>query len=1022
MAPQRFRDVRMLFEAALAHKPDDRAAFVEQECQGDEWLRSQVQRLLAAHDQRPEFPEKDRDAAGLPQPGADSDATQTIQVSLEPGSVFADRYHIQGEIGRGGFGIVYRAFDRGPIQRNVALKLIHFAAAADRDKGALARARFFEEARMAGSLSHNNIAAVFDVGECSGVVYMTQELAPGRDLRKIIASGLLPVRRVIAITRQICDGLAHAHARGIVHRDIKPGNIIIDAEDRVKITDFGLAQPDPGDFEPNNTVAGTPGYMAPEQLLGQRVDARADQFSVGCVLYEMLTGRRAFPGETVASVMEKTLNSFPSPPSGVREDLPRALDRLTARPMRKQPDERYDNMSLFAQDLLNYEQFEYLINPNQAVKEIVTALEARQCVLLLGLHLPVTVAEKRSPTSDRLIADYLSEHLGTQVDERSLARVAKEFEIERGRPEMLRQLSTAVRNPSVSPREVLRRVARLPFPVIVTTRYDTFLEEELARTGRTVRRVSDCRKVPDDLSGGDLLVQLFGSVENEESIVVTEDDLWDFFGSFHSLSDSLKSFFAQRTILFIGYDPQDEGFRHLLSEILRFRAGTSSLCYLAVTDASLPVVRWSQSKGLHLIETRPAQLLSLLEEALIEGRRQEASPPAELVRAVLPSRPYKFLNYYEGSDEAIFFGRQHETNQLTSKIHAYPLNLFYASSGAGKTSLICAGVVPQLLREGYIPVLARVYDDPVSEIRRASVEACGIAGTGPAGDLPLPELLAQLAASTGKRLVIFVDQFEEIFIRHDRVARDRFAESMQATLLKAKGHVRFVLSLREDFLARLSEFRDRIPAIFHNEFRLEPLSLKAAGEAITEPAKLLGLEVEAALVDRLMADLYHEGVDPPQLQIVCDTLYDKLEPGEKRLTLKSYEALGETRKILGNYMERALRELAAEEREPARAILKGLVTSQNTKTVSRISDLVRFAGRSEEEVSRILAHSNRRLIRRVQRDEGFWYELTHEYLVEEITGGSHRKRESSRKFVNCSNRRSATIRISGTGCRLFRSA
>ena len=271
-----------------------------------------------------------------------------------------------------------------------------------------------------------------------------------------------------------------------------------------------------------------------------------------------------------------------------------------------------------------------------------------------------------------------------------------------------------------------------------------------------------------------------------------------------------------------------------------------------------------------------------------------------------------------------------------------------------------------------------MYDDPIAEIRRASLDeidagceaesiasretASGGAEADPAA--PLEALLPQLARRCGKNIVIFVDQFEEIFIRHDRGARDRFVASLAATLVQGKGQVRFVLSLREDFLARLSEFRDRLPTIFHNEFRLDPLNTETAREAIVEPAKMLGLDVEPALVDRLIADLVHEGIDPPQLQIVCDTLFDKLETGENQLKLKSYLALGETRKILGNYMDRVLREMLPEQREPARAILKCLVTSENTKTVSRIADLVREVGRPEEEISRILLDlSNRRLIR-----------------------------------------------------------
>ena len=453
-------------------------------------------------------------------------------------------------------------------------------------------------------------------------------------------------------------------------------------------------------------------------------------------------------------------------------------------------------------------------------------------------------------------------------------------------------------------------------------------------------------------------------------------------------------------MLFVGYDPQDEGFRHLLSEIAHYRVGMKGGCYLPARDVSLPSVRWAERKGLHLIDSEPGPFLTLLEETIVARRRQEKSRPAvPVLQARVPERPYKFLNYFDVDDEAIFFGRQHEAQKLLSKIHAYTLNVLYAPSGSGKTSLICAGLIPALLRDGYSPVLTRVYDAPEEEIRSAAIRVAGTAYKELATDGPMAALLPQIAARVGRPLVVFVDQFEEIFIRHDRGARDRFAAALQSVLAEAKGQVRFVISLREDFLPRLSEFQDRIPAIFHNEFRLAPLSEEASRAAIIEPAKLLGIEVEPELVERLLADLSTEAIDPPQLQIVCDTLYDALPPASKKLTLQSYLSLGETRKILTNYLERVIRELASQDRETAREILKNLVTSERTKTVCRISDLNHIVGRPEEEISRILSDlSNRRLIRRVQREEGFWYELTHEYLVEEISRWLSEKEKELKKI------------------------
>jgi serine/threonine protein kinase len=898
------------------------------------------------------------------------------------GAVFADRYQIQEEIGRGSFGVVYRAFDRGPLQRLVALKTIKLRSYSDPEEAKLARRRFLDEARVAGGLSHANIATVFEVAECAGNAYMTQELAPGRDLRKLMReSGHVPLRRTLTIARQVCEGLAYAHAQGIVHRDIKPGNIVVDAQDQVKLTDFGIAQPLERDTTTKNLIAGTPGYAAPEQLTGERVDARADVFSVGCLLYEMLVGRPAFEGTTLASVIEKTLHSFPPAPSGVREDLPRALDRIIDHALRKNRDERYSSITVLMQELLNYGQFEQLLDRASAAHEVAAALEASQCLLFFGLHLSSDGGET-SATSVDVIGELLAERLESPRGGRSLARLSQDLELQSGRTELLRQLAAVVRNPRVSPREIVRKVARLPFPVIVTTRYDTFLEEEIVRAGRQIRRIVNCRSMPDDAGTESIIVQLFGSVDHEESIVITEDDLWNFFERFHLLSDALKSLLARRTILFAGYDPEDEGFRHLMTEIGRFRPGVSGGCYLAVANISLAGVRWSTAKGLRLIDCDPAAFFPQLEQSLTERRRQASAQP-EAAPPPLPGRPYKFLNYFEAEDEGIYFGRRAEVNKLASKIHAYPLNVLYAASGCGKTSLVCAGLIPLLRREGDLPVYVRVYDDPIDEIRRAALDAAGRDDVQP--DTKLPQLLATLAANIGKRIVIFIDQLEELFIRHDREARDRFAAAIDAVLTLGKGRVRVVLSLREDFLARLSEFRDRLPTIFHNELRLDRLANEACRAAIAEPAKLFGLEVEPALIDRLLEDLSKEGIDPPQLQMVCDTLFDGVPPGGKRITLDSYVGLGGTRKILTNYLERVLRESAPSARETTRQVLKLLVTAEDTKTVRRLADLARLAATSEADVSRVLTDlSNRRLVREVPHDDGYWYELTHEYLVQEI--------------------------------------
>ncbi len=994
-----------LVERVLTRPLAERSGFLDRMCGDDRKLRDAVVELLVARktagESSPESVDARTDAPtrapeitvtmrGLAAPPLGGAAP--LEGAPGPGDIFADRYRIEKELGRGAFGVVYRAFDQGPLQRKVALKVIRFDRFGSPAQAATARERFIEEARLAGKLSHGNLATIHEVGEHRQWVYMTQELARGHDLSKVLAEkNRLPLRQVIAIVRQICDGLSHAHAQGVVHRDIKPGNVVIheaDGEVQVKVTDFGLAQPPVSeDSSLEGLVAGTLGYMAPEQLLGKRVDHRADIFATGSVLYEVLVGRRAFQGDTFSSAAEQTLRVSPPAPSRVQDDLPRALDRIVAKAIAKEPDDRYQDINQLAQDLLHYEQYEYLVDSEPGATQVAESVGAGRCVLFLGLQLPIGSGDQKSETSQQFISSWLSKDLDTSGEGQSLPRIAQDLEMERGRGELLRRLAAAAENPRVSPREILRRIARLNLPVIVTTRYDSFLEEELARQGHKVRRVLDGRKVPDQwASDEELMVRLFGSLDDQETLIVTEDDMWRFFNDFHMIADSLKSIFATRELLFVGYDPEDPAFRQLVSAIGQFRASRKGGCFLPTQDASIPAVRWAERRGLQLIDAEPGAFLALVEEVIVEQRRHDREEPKQ--KAIpLPDRPYKFLNYYDEADERIFFGRAEEAQRLISKVHAYGLNLLYAPSGSGKTSLIHAGVMPALRREGYTPFYVRVYDDPIGEIKRRALEALrpGAGAPGVDPEAPLPDLLIELAARTGGPIVIFVDQFEEIFVRHAAEVRASFADSVQECIERSGGRLRFVLSLREDFLARLAEFRQRIPAIFHNESRLGPLTLETARQAIVEPAKLLGIDVEADLVTRLLSDLETEGIEPPQLQIVMDHLYDAMPAGAKSITLKAYKALGETRKILAGYLDRVLQQLPAPKRRIGREILKTLVTSEETKVISRIADLVRSVGCSEEEALEILAEfSDHRLVRRVQTEDGHWYELVHEYLVEEI--------------------------------------
>jgi serine/threonine-protein kinase len=262
------------------------------------------------------------------------------------------RYEIVEELGHGSMGVVYKA--RDPLlDRVVALKTV--GVALSREETEAFEQRFYREAKSAGRLNHANIVTVHDVGKNDSVAYIAMEFLHGRSLREILDSGVvLPIEKIVDIAAQVADGLGFAHASGIVHRDIKPPNIMVLDSGVVKITDFGIALLPTGSRTLAGTVFGSPKYMSPEQVVGRPVDGRADIFSLGAVLYEMLTGFAPFFGGDLEAVLYQVINEMPAPPSTRNRSLPPAFDYIVARALAKHPEDRYSDARAFAADLRNF--------------------------------------------------------------------------------------------------------------------------------------------------------------------------------------------------------------------------------------------------------------------------------------------------------------------------------------------------------------------------------------------------------------------------------------------------------------------------------------------------------------------------------------------------------------------------------------------------------------------------------------------------------------------------------------------
>jgi HAMP domain-containing protein/predicted Ser/Thr protein kinase len=281
-------------------------------------------------------------AATQPISSAGTTVRAAVGDRLRPGTVFANRYEVKEILGAGGMGVVYRAFDR-ELQEPVAIKTLRPEAMAGES---VALERFKQEIRLARRIAHRNVVRTYDLGEINGVYYLTMEYVEGTSLKQLItARGRLPVPVTLTIGKQLCRALEVAHAEGVIHRDVKPQNMVVEPSGFLKVMDFGIARlvnpPKGKGLTEAGVSIGTPDYMSPEQLSGAEVDARGDLYAAGVVLFECVTGRVPFEAETTWALVAKQLEEPPPDPRTLNGEVPDTLARVILRAMAKEPADRF---------------------------------------------------------------------------------------------------------------------------------------------------------------------------------------------------------------------------------------------------------------------------------------------------------------------------------------------------------------------------------------------------------------------------------------------------------------------------------------------------------------------------------------------------------------------------------------------------------------------------------------------------------------------------------------------------------
>ena len=351
MDAERWKRVDDLLQAALRLPAEQREAFLVQACAGDTPLAEEVKSLLLSHGELGDFLEKPALEGG----------TQNVTRKEAPGDCAlvgqtVAHYKVLRQLGSGGMGVVYEAEDIR-LGRRVALKFLPEKLVCDER----ALRRFEREARAASSLNHPNICTIYEVEEHDHQPVIVMELLEGMSLKQRIQEGPISTDELLDFGIQTSDALAAAHAKGIIHRDIKPGNMFIVGHRRMKILDFGLAKvcgphvaEDQSEEEAltlDGVIPGTTSYMSPEQVRGEEIDARSDLFSLGVVLYEMATGQKPFVGKNRVLLMDAILNAKPTPVTKMNPSVPAALETIIARTLEKKREKRFQRAADICSDL-----------------------------------------------------------------------------------------------------------------------------------------------------------------------------------------------------------------------------------------------------------------------------------------------------------------------------------------------------------------------------------------------------------------------------------------------------------------------------------------------------------------------------------------------------------------------------------------------------------------------------------------------------------------------------------------------
>jgi hypothetical protein len=513
----------------------------------------------------------------------------------------------------------------------------------------------------------------------------------------------------------------------------------------------------------------------------------------------------------------------------------------------------------------------------------------------------------------------LMQRLSSELDDcpanASYLDLAQYYVIQFGKNRLISRLREELETVDIQPTVLHNALVQLKISPVFTTNYDNLLEKALQAAGIKFNPVVTSSDASFWTSDRVQLVKLHGDINQPGTVVITSEDYEKYSSEHPALARLLSTTMQTRTLLLLGYSATDIDFRQLLTQVQSESGAFKPNAYAVMFDAPGLVARDMEHRGIRVInflnvevKDRNEKLAAWLGE-LAQKTKDKGPIKSASKKKRLPPEPYKFLYWFDEKDVDIFHGRDYEIKRLANLVETQRITILYGESGTGKTSILRAGLLPVLREGGVLATYLRPLVNPFQEMEEAIRSVFGIQP----GDPSTVQEIITSKLPEQKTLLIVLDQFEEFFIRQGADTRKGFEKILADILAIPNKHVHFLFSLRSDYLDRLDEFEDVIghdPLRFR--IRLHDLGAASASTAILEPAKDFGISLDQSLLEKLVSDLGQGSIAPPQLQIVCYSLWkdwvDNVRP-DTGLTIGRYIELGSTQEILANYLTRVIDDL-----------------------------------------------------------------------------------------------------------------